>query len=552
MQQPLKPMKRTKLGKIVLSGLTGTSLLTCVTLNAGVAVIELERSMDARTWEKVVLDPTLLTTTGGVMQNTHDPKAFYRLKINDDQKAGFVTAIPLSQVPAQALAIARQFLEDFSTEGPESEEKDPEGGWRNVEFGPICYPIYDPAVDEGRTPAYLEFKVLRAPPPAVGPSLNDPFGLSPPNTADNNYDFGYLLVSLTTNDVPVPTFSQSGVPRVEMLLRKARTSGAVKPVRYDDGLLVAEDATGAIVGSIGNVPFRVDPSILEIAGREFEGIENGQGTQDDGGPEFPARGYASYREFKADFAANPFYVELRRLKARSAAIEWDAELGNLLSVANEGLQAAPRNAAGNGWQAWQYWYAGNWNDQRRYEQFHNDPQMCPGGASGCGPTAWAMLFGWWDRKGSPRLMKSTTQPDSPVDNDDSVRDCNRYTFDQMGPFCVNGQAATVPWHMKLGRHWAGHRNADGDISWIWGLPYASFGSISMVADSIKAGRPSILGLGYYWHYPLAYGYAGRQYKIAGVVLHTERYFKCNMGWGGSSAEWHNANSTWFGTNARYW
>lgn len=612
----MKPTKPMKLKMIARSCVAGACLLTCVTLDAAVAVLEVERSTNATTWEKVALDPTLLTTTGGVLQNMHDPKAFYRLRIRDDQNAGFVTALPLSDAPAQALEIARQFMADMLIEGPEPEANDPEGGWIGAQLGPVCYPIYDPAVDEGRTPAYIEFKVVRA--PQTPPASNDPFRISPPDAADSNCDFGHLLVSLTTNDVPVPSFSQSGIPKAEILMRKSGGSGLVKPMRYDEGLLVGEDANGAIVGSIGNAPFFVDPDILKIAGQEFEGFENEQGTQDDGGPEFPVRGYASYQEFKTDFARNPLYVELRRLKARSAKKEWDAFLGNapesiqvrlnerttvladrriqtatvadpqiaavnvptgqngllvtgqqeggtllevtypdggaesfLLIVASAGPQQMSINAIA-GWTSWSYWYAGNWTDQRRYGQFNNDPQMCPNGASGCGPAAWAMLFGWWDRKGSPRLMKNTGLADAPLTNDDSVRDCNRYVFDQVGPFCVNGQAATMPWDMKAGRHWASHRGAGREISWTWGVPYLSPGSVSKVADSIKAGRPSILGLGFYWHYPLAYGYKARQYKSLGIVWSTQRYFKCNMGWGDNPPEWHNANSTWFGTHARYW
>lgn len=607
-----------KLKMILGSCLAGACLLTCASLNAGVAVLELERSTNATTWEKVSLDPALLTTTGGVLQNMHDPRAFYRLKIHDDGNAGFVTAFPLNNAPAQALAIARQFLAELLIQDAESEGGDPEGAWTDAQLGPVCYPIYDPGLDGGRTPAYIEFKVVRPPLLPNGPPPNDPFGLSPPETADSNCDFGHLLVALTTNDFPVPSFSQSGATPVEMLLRKARTSGPVKPLRFDDGLLVGEDAAGGIVGSIGNVPFFVDPRILEIAGREFQGFENEQGSQDDGAPSFPARGYESYKEFKADFAVNPLYVELRRLRASGAAQEWNAALGiepgvirvpvgvrttvledrqiqaaqvadtkvaivnlptggkglvvtgqqnggtllevtyagggteSFVLVVGTGVGPTGGNAATAGWTAWKYWYAGNWSDQRRYEQFGNDPQMCPSGASGCGPAAWAMLYGWWDRKGSPRLMKNTTQADAPFQNDDSVRDCNRFVFDQVGPFCVNGQAATMPWNMKAGRLWASHRNAGRDISWTWGLPYLSFGAISKAADSIKAGRPSIVGLGFYWHYPLAYGYKSRQFKSLGVVWSTQRYFKCNMGWGGDSAQWRNANSTWFSTNARYW
>jgi hypothetical protein len=604
---------------IVRACLAGACLLTCKPLDAAVAVLELERSTNATTWEKITLDPTILTATGGVLQNTHDPVALYRLRIRDDQNAGFVTAIPLNNAPRQAVEIARQFLADLTTDGPDSEGGDSEENWTDAELGPVCYPIYDPAVDEGRTPAYIEFKIMRAPQWPASPSPTDPFGMSPPDTSDNNCDFGHLLVSLTPGDFPVPSYAQSGATPVEMLLRKARTSGPVKPVRYDDGLLIGEDAAGAIVGSIGNVPFLIDPSILSIAGKEFEGFDDEEGVRDDEGPEFPARGYESYPEFKADFATNTLYAELRRLRGAKAAKAWNAVLGiepalirvpvaerttvletrqiqsaevadpqiatvtipstgiglwvtglqdggTLLEVTDAsgatesflllvGSGASPGgalNAATSGWTAWQTWYAGGWSDQRRYWQYGNDPQMCPSAASGCGPTAWGMLFGWWDRKGSPRLMKNVNLADAPLGNEDSVLDCNRYVFGQVGPFCVNGQAATMPWNMKLGRHWASHRGAGRSITWTWGVPYLSPGSVSKVADSIKAGRPSILGLGFYWHYPLAYGYKVRQNKSLGIVWSTQRYFKCNMGWGGESPEWRNADSTWFGTNARYW
>lgn len=612
-------MNQNKLRLIIGSCVAAAGLWSGATLHGAVAVLELERSTNAVTWEKVTLDATLLTTSGGVIQNTHDPKAFYRLKINHDENAGFVTGLPLNEAPRQALEIAKQFLADLLIEDPEGGGGDPEGGWNDAQLGPVCYPIYDPGHEQGRTPAYIEFKVMRASLPPTGPSPNDPFGMSPPDTSDNNCDFGHLLVALTTNDFPVPSFSQSGATPVEMLLRKSRGSGPIKPIRFDEGLLVGEDARGEIVASIGNVPFSIDPAILDLAGKEFEGHEDPQGAQDDDAPEFPAKGFSSYREFKADFATNPLFKELRRLRAKSAKGEWDAVLGIeprilrvplaqrtiilddrqiqsatvadpqiavvtprtgqnglwvtgqqeggtllevtypdgkteafVLSVGTGQLQAATLQAATSGWTGWSYWYAGNWSDQRRYKQYQNDPQMCTGGASGCGPAAWAMLFGWWDRKGSPRLIKNTSQADAPLQNDDSVLDCNRYVFGQVGPFCVSGQAATMPWNMKKGRYWASHRGAGRDISWTWGLPYLSPGSVSKVADSIKAGRPAIVGLGYYWHYPLAYGYKGRQYKTGNVVWKTERYFKCNMGWGGSSAEWHNANSTWFGTNARYW
>ena len=621
----LNPMITHRLKTLIGTCLAALGTGAGLHLQAAVSVLELERSTDSRTWHKVVLNPGQLTTSGGVLHIAPEAKALYRLRIRNDQNdpsAGFVSALPLDQAPPEAVRIAQQYLRDLLLEDEESEGGDPEGGWIDARLGPVCYPIYDPSHDDGKTPAYLEFKIVQArrpERPEITPDRNAAFDLSPPDTTNDNHDFGHLLVSLTPRDVPVPSFAQSGETPVERLLRTARTDGPIKAFRFDDGLLVAEDVRGEIASSIGNEPFLLDPAILQIAGKEFEGEATERGVRDDGAPKFPAKAYSSYRQFKTEYVQNPFFVELRRLRASQAAVEWNAVLGKepqafrvpvgarqqvlatrkvqqavlaepgiavltmtpggaglwitgvknggsaleitfqdgdretfILWVGTAAGQGAALNLTTSGWTAWKYWYAGTWSDQRRYKQFSNDAQMCPGGASGCGPAAWAMLYGWWDRKGAPRLMKSTTQSDAPFSNDDSVRDCNRYIFNQVGPFCVNEQAATMPWNMKLGYKWAEHRGAGRSITWTWGLPYVSPGAVTKVAESIKAGRPAILGLGFYWHYPLAYGYKGRQYKTGSVVWSTQRYFKCNMGWGGSSAQWHNASSTWFGTHARYW
>jgi hypothetical protein len=54
------------------------------------------------------------------------------------------------------------------------------------------------------------------------------------------------------------------------------------------------------------------------------------------------------------------------------------------------------------------------------------------------------------------------------------------------------------------------------------------------------------------HYPFAYGYRYRKYKVLGITVWTERQFKCNMGWGGGSPSWQGASSVWFGQRVRLW
>ena len=149
-------------------------------------------------------------------------------------------------------------------------------------------------------------------------------------------------------------------------------------------------------------------------------------------------------------------------------------------------------AATADWGPWSYNYAGSFGDTRRYSQFSNDPQMCPGGVSGCGPTAWAMLYGWWDLRGSPRLMANSSLADAPLyNNNSSVLDCTHFVFSRVGPFCVSGQAATMPWSMSEGYRWAPFRGAGYSISWSWGVPYVSPGVRNQARDSIDSSRKTV-------------------------------------------------------------
>ena len=73
--------------------------------------------------------------------------------------------------------------------------------------------------------------------------------------------------------------------------------------------------------------------------------------------------------------------------------------------------------------------------------------------------------------------------------------------------------------------------------------------------AVKSGRPSVLGLGEYWHYVLAYGYRVREFKVIanGPVMMYERQLRCNMGWGpGSAPQWWGFYDTFFSSNIGMW
>lgn len=582
-------------------------------------LLELETSSDNQSWVKSPIDPNTITGAGDILTAADQDRAFYRLRIRTHDSDGIVPVLGLGQVPEMALKIALEFLRSFEAdEEQQNRDQDPEdlsGLWpEGVTLGPLAFPIYDLAVDGGRSPAYIEFKVVQDQAAAQAMEDSGEFRADPPQR--ELYPLGYIKVALTRSDFPVAQFSNQGRTPAEELLRRARTTGPIRLLRFDEGFLVAEDSQGKMVGSLGNVPFAIASEALALIGDEWTGDDGDGEARVDPHPEFEISPYATYQDLKQDYLESPVLKAFRSYRALAASAEWDLtlelELETLLLPAvqqaallfrEEAVEAAhaaneevlevleatenglwvrgldhggslltvrfgdgsvrtfvvlvgesgafPQQAFG--WTNWSYWWAGNSGNQRRYRQYQNDPLMCPGGASGCGPTAWAMLFGWWDRQGSPRLIKELHLADSPLNNDWSVLQCSRGVFNHVGPWCVSGQAATMPWNMANGRRWAWDRGAGGHISWSWGVPYVSPGSVSRGRQSVQNGRPSILGIGFYWHYVLAWGYAHRHYRMFGVNVSTSRWFYCNMGWGGSNhSEWRSSSSVWFATHAQYW
>ena len=584
------------------------ALLLSTTFLQAAATLEWETSTDLKVWSKVPPSELQLTTTGAMILRNAAPQTFYRLRIVNGQSTGYLPTLTLAEAPQTAVQMASGFLtEHLASNNPETPSPDFE--WpTDAELAPFCYPVYDPAFENGQKPAYLEFKVVRK----TGVLAINALGMSPPQDGDRK-SFGYILIGLNQGDAPVPEFSDRGLTKVERMLENlSGPAESIKPIRFDPALIIAENEKGIPVGSLGTAPFQIDPAILELAGQQFDGFANANGEQIPPSPNIPVKGYDSYEQFKKAHVEDPVNQFLRKQRANAVRPRWDtingatppvfklalAESREVLTdqiikiasaddpkivivtfkpqgagvtlkgnangatilrveladgsvrqyIVTVGLGQAPKAA---GWTPWRYNFAGTWGDQRRYWQFDRDPQMCTGGASGCGPAAWAMLYGWWDLKGSRRLMSNFSYADAPLYNDANVLNCTRYVFNRVNPLCVSGQAATMPWSMCEGFRWANFRSAGYDINWTWGVPYISPWCIDRARDSIVAGRPSIVGIGFYSHYPLAYGYGYSEYVDWGITWSRAHYFLCNMGWGGDSPCWQDGASFWFATNGRY-
>jgi hypothetical protein len=226
-------------------------------------------------------------------------------------------------------------------------------------------------------------------------------------------------------------------------------------------------------------------------------------------------------------------------------------------------RAAPAAAKPSDWGPWSYWWADGDADSIRYGQF--DYKGC---ASGCGGTAWAMLFAWTDRRaaeghfrwanhfGLYRANGSVGGANvvAPLSQDTGVQNITREIRDQIGTFCIFGSGATWPWNMINAANYVRPR---ATAAWRMSTRYDPTGlcwfgacdsSRNLAKDQIISYRaPAVVGTGWLKHYPLAFGYAERSKRSCFLFICStsySRWFYVNNGWYGNNNGWTSAD-VWF-------
>ncbi len=207
---------------------------------------------------------------------------------------------------------------------------------------------------------------------------------------------------------------------------------------------------------------------------------------------------------------------------------------------------------------------------------------------GCGPVAWAMVFGYLDRRshltssfgtGSRGLYRSgsdgTAGSNNQIAPSFSDSRMQRYTEelnDILGTWCISSSGATLMRRMTRVQSFFQARQSTGsphvvkDGSWLTFLGVYRESIASWTRARLREGWPVIVGTkeGWFtgWHYPVATKYRTRTRKwrrcfrifgkkrCFGWKTETDNDMYLHMGWGGYKNGWY-AMKSFFSVAARY-
>ncbi len=232
-------------------------------------------------------------------------------------------------------------------------------------------------------------------------------------------------------------------------------------------------------------------------------------------------------------------------------------------------EGGPSGAPRSHWGPWNYFWAGTHAHQRLYSQM--EAGELPNTAScysGCGGTAWAMLFGWADKQADlgntywqPRWglyrQNGGTGADAvaPRSQDGGVRNMTWEIRNDIGTWCAFSSGPTFPWDMGNASRYFRNRTGTRLESRCNTLGIHKDDLRNSARDSIiHHSTPAVIGTGWLNHYPLAYGYAFRVRTTRSCFLwecwtntEVQRWFYVNQGWGGSGNGWVGSGTFLYGS-----
>ncbi len=217
------------------------------------------------------------------------------------------TEVPVNKLPPQILVLGQKHVHDFLAAAVKHGQD-----WEQVTFAPVARYLHDPGNQTEAAPAYVELRVL--------------------NASDPQDARGYILISLTQEDFPVPEFATRGETKTDQVLRAAAGGTIHKFLRFGPGYVVGEDAGGGRLSALGTEPQKIAGQLPQ---KQVVVIDSESGiTPAPATARLEAKPAASYPDLKSDFQSNPLRIHGRALRVQEAAPAWRLANG----VRNPALQ----------------------------------------------------------------------------------------------------------------------------------------------------------------------------------------------------------------------
>ncbi|MCC6782648.1 MAG: hypothetical protein IT457_07370 [Planctomycetes bacterium] len=348
---------------------------------------------------------------------------------------------------------------------------------------------------------------------------------------------GFIVVATGEHDVPITNWSSRGAPPSALLRQRAQQQSRVvaRVLKVDSLTWVAEDANGAMIDKVGELPNQLHdvPALVDESTPEFRPL---------------LRAWPSWRALKVGFSES--YRPYLRRQAAAARERWEADR----------VSGGPSMTSD--WSSWTTYEAdGGSSEQPYYDQFTYGSCYV-----GCGPVAWAMLFGWGDRQahdGNPAWSSRTglyrtgggtsasgasSSAVAPLAMDSGIENVIEELNGWVDTYCLFGGGATWPSDMDEAQGYLSARTSATCTGTDSNTFITSSSKREDARDSIKdRDTPVIIGtsMGGGLHYPVAFKYRWRSKTnwLGGTSY--DREFYVNPGWGSTgSFQWIEAK-TWF-------
>jgi len=223
------------------------------------------------------------------------------------------------------------------------------------------------------------------------------------------------------------------------------------------------------------------------------------------------------------------------------------------------------------WISWRYWTVPYEYKFPYYQQFRQRGWRCP---VGCGPVAWGMIFGYYDRL-APRYgynkylfrcingLSGSPNCAAPKYLNSHARAYITAIRREVGTFCLFGGGATTPWGMRRIRSFYRNRQRGNAriLSYTWRFSWAGWTRTwisNRARTAVMRGYPAIVGVwvrsgrkGKAQHYPVATKFRSRsrKYRNCWKILwggwrcgrwktQRQEHFFLRMGWGRRRDGWY--------------